>query len=463
MSIFDKVRVSGKFVLPIIEGGKGIAISDGFTCGAFAAAGAVGTFSGVNAKKIDDNGDYIPLVYKGKNRIERHHELIEYSIDSAVVHARIAKSISKGHGAIHMNMLWEQGGMQKQLIAILEKAKGYINGVTAGAGMPFKLAEIANHFGVYYYPIVSSMRAFKILWIRSYSKLSKFLGGVVYEDPWVAAGHNGISNSEDPNKPENPKVRALEIRKFMNSVGLHDVPIIIAGGVWYLREWLDVKEDLKPIVFQVGTRPLLTKESPISDEWKKKLLTIKKGDVALHKFSPTGFYSSAVKNKFLDNLYERADRQIPYSSTKREDFDSEFIYSSRGRSIFIKHEHWNDAKKWQAEGYGMIMKTPNNTVIFVKNDEYENILKDQRDCMGCLSHCKFSNWKDSGDYTTGEKPDPRSFCIQKTLQDIADGKDVENQLMFSGHSAYRFADDNLYDDGNIPTIKELVDTMMQGN
>ena len=58
--------------------------------------------------------------------------------------------------------------------------------------------------------------------------------------------------------------------------------------------------------------------------------------------------------------------------------------------------------------------------------------------------------------------DPRSFCIQKTLQDIRQGIDIENQLMFSGHAAYRFASDPMYKNNYIPTIKELVDSIMAG-
>ena len=39
--------------------------------------------------------------------------------------------------------------------------------------------------------------------------------------------------------------------------------------------------------------------------------------------------------------------------------------------------------------------------------------------MGCLSTCRFSNWaQEEPDFTNGKKADPRSFCIQKTLQDI---------------------------------------------
>ena len=50
-------KISGlKDVLPLIEGGKGISVSNGETCGAWAAAGAVGTFSAVNADSYDEKG-----------------------------------------------------------------------------------------------------------------------------------------------------------------------------------------------------------------------------------------------------------------------------------------------------------------------------------------------------------------------------------------------------------------------
>ena len=89
----------------------------------------------------------------------------------------------------------------------------------------------------------------------------------------------------------------------------------MAGGVWYLREWEDWLDnpELGPIAFQFGTRPLLTQESPISDAWKQRLLTLEEGDVCLNRFSPTGFYSSAVSNPFLDELQERSERQVAYS------------------------------------------------------------------------------------------------------------------------------------------------------
>ena len=142
---------------------------------------------------------------------------------------------------------------------------------------------------------------------------------MVYEDPWLAGGHNGLSNVEDPRRPESPFPRVLELRKLMRAVGLGQVPIVMAGGVWHLEDWQDWigNEELGPIAFQFGTRPLLTRESPIPEGWKKRLLDLLPGDVLLHRFSPTGFYSSAVRNRFLDDLVERSERQVPYRRGRR--------------------------------------------------------------------------------------------------------------------------------------------------
>jgi hypothetical protein len=75
----------------------------------------------------------------------------------------------------------------------------------------------------------------------------------------------------------------------------------------------------------------------------------------------------------------------------------------------------------------------------------------------------FSNWAQNEEGTTGKKADPRSFCIQKTLQAISHSDDCETQLMFAGHNAYRFASDPFYANGFIPTVKQLVDRIASGD
>ena len=227
--------ISGREVLPLVEGGKGISISNGESYGAWAAVGAVGTFSGVNADAYDENGKLIPVEYHGRTRRERHEELLAYAIQGGISQARVAHESSRGEGRIHMNVLWEMAGAERVLHGVLAGARGLIHGVTCGAGMPYRIAELAAQYGVYYYPIVSSARAFRALWKRAYHKFSDWLGGVVYEDPWLAGGHNGITNSEDPAHPEPPRPRVAELRKLMREFGLDTTPIFMAGGVWCTR------------------------------------------------------------------------------------------------------------------------------------------------------------------------------------------------------------------------------------
>jgi hypothetical protein len=355
------------------------------------------------------------------------------------------------------------------ITGIMEGARGLIQGLTCGAGMPYRLSDIAARFGVHYYPIVSSARAFNALWKRAYHKAASLLGGVVYEDPWLAGGHNGLSNGEDPGKPEDPYPRVLALRKLMRSFGLGDTPIIMAGGVWWLEEWQDWIDnpELGPIAFQFGTRPLLTKESPIGEAWKQRLLTLKEGDVFLNHFSPTGFYSSAVNNDFIHELRERNEHQVAYTTEVVGEHVAPFGVGPRKRVVYLTPPDLDRALVWEAAGFTEALRTPDATLIFVTPDKADEITSDQIACMGCLSQCRFSNWTHHGpEFSTGKKGDPRSFCIQKTLQSIAhtddDPSSVERNLMFSGHNAYRFGSDPFYGNGFIPTVRQLVDRILTG-
>ena len=265
------ILYAGREVLPLIEGGKGVSATNHMSSGAWAAAGGIGTVSAVNADSYDPEGRIIPQIYHALTRRERHEELIRYAIDGAVEQVQRAYDIASGRGAININVLWEMGGAQRVLHGVLERTKGLVAGVTCGAGMPYKLSEIAASYGVNYLPIISSARAFRALWKRAYSKAAEWLAAVVYEDPWLAGGHNGLSNAEDPLKPQDPYPRVKALRETMREGGIPDsVPIVMAGGVWNLKEWehwIDNPE-LGQIAFQFGTRPLLTKESPIPEGWK---------------------------------------------------------------------------------------------------------------------------------------------------------------------------------------------------
>lgn len=460
------INYNGREVWPLVEGGKGVAATNHASAGAWAAAGGIGTVSAVNADSYDADGKIIPQIYRALTRRERHEELIQYAIEGAVQQVKRAFDIAGGKGAININVLWEMGGAQRVLQGVLERTRGMVAGVTCGAGMPYKLSEIAAHHNVSYLPIVSSARAFRALWKRAYSKAQEWLAAVVYEDPWLAGGHNGLSNAEDPRAPQDPYPRVKALRETMREGGLPDsVPIVMAGGVWYLRDWNDWIDnpELGAIAFQFGTRPLLTQESPIPEAWKAKLTGIEEGDVLLHRFSPTGFYSSAVRNPFLRNLEARSERQIPYSTEAAGDHTFQLDVGVKGKNFWVTRNDLLRAREWHGLGFTSALKTPDNTLVFVTPEEQQLIRKDQADCMGCLSQCQFSSWADTETNSTGRLADPRSFCIQKTLQAIAHGGDPDQNLMFAGHAAYNFKRDPFYSNGFVPTVKQLVDRILTGD
>jgi hypothetical protein len=173
-----------------------------------------------------------------------------------------------------------------------------------------------------------------------------------------------------------------------------------------------------------------------------------------------------VKNEFLTELVERSARQVPFTEEERpeEGFTTFFETGRGGRGVWLRPADWLKVEAWREAGFTQPMRTPDQTLIFVTPEKAREIRRDQADCMGCLSHCLFSNWKDHDDYTTGRLPDPRSFCIQKTLQDIAHGRGrpAHQQLMFAGHNAFRFRTDPFYANGFVPTVRQLVQRILTG-
>lgn len=456
------IVISGKEVCPIIEGGKGINGTDGRSSGHFAKEGCVGTISLVSADYYDENGQVVMERSKRINRLDRHADLIEGAIKGGIAQAKIAHEIAGDNGRIHVNELWELADSEKVINGVLDGAKGLIHGVTCGAGLPYKLGEIASAHGVYYYPIVSSSRAFQILWKRAYSKYSDFLGGVVYEDPWLAGGHNGLSNAENPDEPQDPYNRIKDLRTVLNHLGLVETPIIIAGGVWSLSDWVNYLDnpEIGKVAFQFGTRPMITKESPIPDAWKKVMLNTKPGDVALQLFSPTGFYSSAIRNKFLNRLFERKEGEISFKTERDEEYNTP-LNLSNVKTVYIRAIDLTKADNQIKAGFSVIQETPDGTVVFLSPDEWTTMKQDRANCLGCLSQCQFSSWSGTNG-TTGKICDPRTYCIHKTLFDVAHGGKPEDNLCFAGHQVYKFGQDPLYANGNIPSTHELIEAIKRG-
>lgn len=189
------------------------------------------------------------------------------------------------------------------------------------------------------------------------------------------------------------------------------------------------------------------------------MMQVKKGDVILQKFSPTGFFSSAIKNTFLENLMRRKQGEVAFKNEPDDEF-SHPLNMTESKMIFIKPEDAEKAVNQINAGYTEIKETPDNTVVFLTPAEWKQMKIDRANCVGCLSQCQFSTWSQAKG-TTGRLPDPRSYCIHKTLYEVGHGGSVKDHLLFAGHQVYRFATDPLYRNG-IPSVKELIERIKKG-
>ena len=249
----------------------------------------------------------------------------------------------------------------------------------------------------------------------------------------------------------------------MNEYNLNQIPIILAGGVWTLSEFDDYIDnpEIGPLAFQLGTRPLLTQESPVAKAWQGCLRGLKKGDVVLQRFSPTGFYSSAVRNKFMQNLIDRKDTEMPFKEKPESIFVKPFNITDT-HTVYLTEHDFKRAHQYQKNGKPVAARTPDSSLVFLSKEEDAQIKSDRTACVGCLSACAFSGWSQTQGHLD-RLPDVRSFCINKTLTAIAHGESIDHNLMFTGHKGYRFATDPMYKNGHIPTVEELIDALLSGN
>jgi NAD(P)H-dependent flavin oxidoreductase YrpB (nitropropane dioxygenase family) len=487
MSLIEKltrpVFIDGAWICPLVQGGKGVGATNGASAGAWAAENAAGTIAAIGAAiGYDENGREVPYAYTSKTRHGRFEEMLSMSVKGCQLQVGIAESASNGKGRIRINFLKMAGGSERIMHEVLKATRltgggNKIHAVTMGAGLASKEdARICADEGVYLDPVISSAMALKVLLTRSYKnwvgRYAEVIGAVVYEDPWLAGGHNGITSRENPDQPQDPYDRVRALRKIMNDNGMQDVAIIMAGGVWYLRDWqnwLDNPE-IGPIAFQIGTRDLLTRECPISQEWKDLLFHMKEDDVVLNKFSPTGFYSSAYRNGMMRELYERSQRQVPFTkqqtNSMNEPVEGPGVPTNR---YGISADDKGKVDTWIAQGFTIPLRTPDDTLVFVTGEIAREIKSHKAECVGCISVCKLSTWcEDAGKkYSTGKQPDPRVHCIRKGLQGAIAGTDLDKSLIFSGHNAYKAGDDPFYRDANgnifIPTVKQLIERLTTGD
>ena len=134
-------------------------------------------------------------------------------------------------------------------------------------------------------------------------------------------------------------------------------------------------------------------ESPISDAWKRRLLTLQRRRRLPQPLQPDRVLFLGGAQRFSERaaaalrapgrLHGRAGRRACRAVPRRRPRPPRLSDAARPR---IRREGW------VAAGFTEALRTPDSTLIFVTPEKALEIRTDQINCMGCLSACQFSNW-----------------------------------------------------------------------
>ncbi|MBF0520878.1 MAG: nitronate monooxygenase [Nitrospirae bacterium] len=274
--------------VPIIQGGMGVKVSMAGLASAVANEGGVGVIASVG------------LGYSKSTR---------YNVDigEKALRYEIRKARSLTNGIIGVNVMYAISDYERFVKAAIDEN---VDLIISGAGMPVDLPRYLNGKNVKLLPIVSSIRAFKLIcefWNHNYKRLPD---GVIVEGS-KAGGHLGFSYKEIiENKAQSLEQIVTDIITIADTYTPR-IPVIAAGGVF---DGADIAKYLNMGAsgVQMATRFICTNECDVHENFKKALLDAKENDITIIK-SPVGMPGRVVKNEFVKRMQK--GETVPFNCT----------------------------------------------------------------------------------------------------------------------------------------------------
>ncbi|OPX49186.1 NAD(P)H-dependent flavin oxidoreductase [Clostridium thermobutyricum] len=271
--------------LPIIQGGMGVGVSLSSLAAAVTNAGGIGVISAadIGFKEKDFNTNS-----KAAN------------LRALKEHIKIAKEKTK-NGVLGVNIMVVTKDYEDYVKTAIEAG---IDLIISGAGMPTALPKIVKDSTVKIAPIISSLKACRVimkLWEKHNNRLPD---AVIVEGP-KAGGHLGFKKDQINMKEEEFEA---EVVKIIDHVKEYEekynaqIPVLVAGGVF---DGNDIAKYLKlgASGVQMATRFVATDECDASDDFKNAYLNSTIDDVEIVS-SPVGMPGRAILNDFVKKTKE---------------------------------------------------------------------------------------------------------------------------------------------------------------
>ena len=298
------LRLGGKSLIPVVQGGMGVGVSAGGLAGAVASLGGVGTISSVDLRRL--HPDLMARTGHLDKEPDARAQIDAANLDALDREIRKARALAQGRGLIAVNMMKALSAYEAYVRQAL--ASG-VDALVVGAGLPLDLPELAReHPNTALIPILSDARGVQLL-VRKWERKGRLPDAIVIEHPGLAGGHLGAAKVADlHDKRFDFEVVIPQVLEFFKTAGIErEIPLIAAGGI-SCREDIVRLQGLGASAVQLGTAFAVTEECDADPAFKRVLAEARPEDM-VEFISVAGLPARAVRTPWLDK-YIRLEHRL---------------------------------------------------------------------------------------------------------------------------------------------------------
>ncbi len=297
MSVADLpfLRLAGRELLPIVQGGMGVGVSAHRLAGAVAACNAVGTLSSVDLRR--HHPDLMARTAHLGHDPDAKTAINTANLEALTREIDAARELAQGRGLLAVNVM---RAVSEYAPYIRRACESGIDAVVVGAGLPLDLPELCSDFPrVLLVPILSDARGIALI-LKKWERKGRLPDAIVIEHPKLAGGHLGAAKIEDLADPRFDFENVIpEARALLRALGAEErVPLIPAGGINTPQRVRELFA-LGASAVQVGTAFAVTQEGDAHPEFKRVLAEARPEDI-VEFVSVAGLPARAVKTPWLE-------------------------------------------------------------------------------------------------------------------------------------------------------------------
>lgn len=296
ISKLPRITIRGHSLIPIVQGGMGVAISAHQLAAAVAREGAIGTIASVDLRHL--HPDIMARLKKCRNT----KQLLDGNLEALDREIKAARDAAGPNAFIAVNVM---RALNHYAEFVRQACQSGANAIVMGAGLPLDLPELTQNHDIALIPILSEERGIEVL-LRKWLRKGRLPDALIIEHPGYAGGHLGATRLEDiyDNRFDFRRVLGQSLSVLKNlAISEGDVPLIPAGGISTFNQICELMSWGASGV-QLGTAFAVTKECDAHINFKKVLAEAHDKDIVTF-MSAAGLPARAVLTPWLTRYLTR--------------------------------------------------------------------------------------------------------------------------------------------------------------